>query len=222
MADTSDRPACRTVSFSPAQSQRAFRVLVEALAHPGVVHHLAPSDLGDVPAVFTPVLCLATPEVTLAMIDGDGLPVEAPYADPQLAGLLRRTGVRPAAALAEADMVMARRAPFPELIEEIRGGAAPAAERAARVFIGCEHLSTPNRRSPVPSPNMTRIWLIGRGATNGRAVDVDGAPAALFEQIAGRNAAPSAGIDTWLIDDDGAVVGVPRSSRLEVVASATR
>lgn len=218
MTNIANRPAFAPIRFSPAQAQRSFRVLLDALARPGVVHRLDPADIEGIPAVFAPVLCLADLEVSLGVIDADGLSAEPPYGDAQLAALVRRTGARPVGAVAEADMILAIRAPFPEMIAEVRRGDAFSPELGARLFVGCTRLSTPADRRAAAPQRATRIWLIGPGATNGRAVDVEGIGPALFEQLAAANASPPAGIDAWLVGDDGAVIGIPRSSRLEVVA----
>jgi alpha-D-ribose 1-methylphosphonate 5-triphosphate synthase subunit PhnH len=46
---------------------------------------------------------------------------------------------------------------------------------------------------------------------------VEGAGRELFEALSGANSAFPIGIDTWLVDKEGRVVGLPRSTTIEVV-----
>lgn len=176
-------------------SQRAFRALLDALARPGLPTLVdAPSG---VPAALVPALALADVDLTVCVLGGG---------NPRWEEVVSiATGAR-AVELEQADLVVALRAPTPDEVRSVRRGRADAPEQSAWLALGCEAIG----RGPV------QIELRGPGVPDARAVAVAGVPAEVFDALVGINRSFPAGVDTFLVAADGTVVGIPRSSSIEV------
>ncbi|MHA6618090.1 phosphonate C-P lyase system protein PhnH [Pseudonocardia sp. DLS-67] len=176
-------------------AQRAFRVVLDALAHPGV-----PADLPvtEAPAALLPVLALAdldTPTCVLGdTVDDAG--------DGAWAVALGTATSAPVAALGSARLVAALRPLATGELGAIRAGSAGAPEEAALVTLAVPALDG--------GPALT---LSGPGVPGTRTVTPRGLPADL---VATRAATVfPAGPDLLFVTPDGAVLGIPRSTRIE-------
>ncbi len=194
-------------------SLRVFRTLLDTLANPGRLHAIEQRAPGGLPAVALPALSLADLEVAVSVIgDFDS-------ASPNVATAIRRsTGARIVSDLADADMVVAVRVPALADIEQIRRGSATAPERGARLCLSCERLTADVASVADVDDRVVRVWVSGPGAMRGRLFGVAGIPGEIFETLAAVNRGHPAGVDTWIVADDGVIVGIPRSCRIEVVA----
>ena len=194
------------VRLGPADSQRIFRQLLDAFARPGTFSDL--SDIAsahDVEPVLLPALALADLGLRVALIDAD-------RADGLGEVLRRSTGAVIVDDLARAEFVVAADPPTPDDIGHLERGSSLAPELGARLVIACERLAVDG--SPNHGVDGVDLVLSGPGARDGRLITVGGVDREVFAALQSANADHPAGIDTWLVDTAGLVVGIPRSSNI--------
>lgn len=176
-------------------AQRAFRVVLDALAHPGVPAALpAVPPPGDVPTALLPVLALADLDTPTCVL-GD-------TAAGAWAAALGTATSAPVAALGSARLVAALRPLVTGELGAIRTGSAEAPEEAALVALAVPALD-----------GGPALALAGPGVPGTRTVAPRGLPADLVTTRAAT--AFPAGPDLLLVTPDGAVLGIPRSTRIE-------
>ncbi len=180
------------------QSQAVFRVLLSTLAEPGRIGRLSLEGLG---AAVVP-LSLAVVDSTFAVV-GD---------DAQLGRVRLATGAS-AVSLPEAALVALCGAVEPESIARLRRGSALEPELGAKVGVDCERLVADSGRW---SEAGVAIEFSGPGVAERTRLGVDGVAREVFVALQEANRAFPAGVDAWLVDREGQVVGIPRSSTLEV------
>jgi alpha-D-ribose 1-methylphosphonate 5-triphosphate synthase subunit PhnH len=185
------------IALDTFASQRAFRVLLAAFAAPGRVQPVWGRLPDDTPPALVVPLALADLSQSVAVV--------GPGADRWAAGVAAATGCR-VLSPPEADLVVALGEATPALVTSLRRGDALAPERGCRFTLACRTVG----RGPV------RLTLSGPGIADRTVVRVDGPTAEVFVALGVANRAFPAGIDTLLIDEDGHVVGIPRSSTVTV------
>lgn len=177
-----------TASLAPQQAQQVFRTVLDALSRPGeVLRFPAGSREFAAPAALLPVLALADLD-TPVHVDGWADLVRIQTSAP----LVERTGARLAALL--------------EPVEDLAGfraGSAGAPEEAALVTLAVRGFG-----------DGPALRLSGPGVPGHRELRVSGLPADFAAQRRELIAFP-AGFDLLLVDPDGEVVGLPRSTRVE-------
>jgi alpha-D-ribose 1-methylphosphonate 5-triphosphate synthase subunit PhnH len=182
------------------ESQRDFRVLLDVLSRPGVIGRLAVT--AGVPAATIPVAGLADVEVPLAVLAGPG---EAEWQR----ALHLATGA-PAADPGRARLVLALRTPDADEIASLPRGDALHPELGARLVIAVEGLFDPG----AAAAGDTVLILSGPGIPEVRTLVVRGLPEEIVHAMTRANADFPAGIDTFLVAPDGAVAGLPRTTRM--------
>jgi alpha-D-ribose 1-methylphosphonate 5-triphosphate synthase subunit PhnH len=170
-------------------AQRAFRAALDALARPGVPAMLPAA--GDMPPALLPVLALADLDTPVCVLGEGGW-----------AGALRTVTSAPVVPLGAARLVAALRPLAAGELAAVRAGDAAAPEEAALVALAVPALAG--------GPALT---LSGPGVPGRRAVAPRGLPPDLITARA--TAAFPAGPDLLLVAPDGAVLGLPRSTRIE-------
>ncbi len=189
------------------QSLAVFRAVLSAASRPGTRVALPAEAAPGVPPAAVPVLALADLDVAVAVLDEDAN-------GETWQSLVRSvTGCR-AAPADDADMVVAVRQPSPTDIASLRVGTAHGPEHGARLFISCRVLTDQS------TGGATTIRLSGPGASKGRTINVVGIERDVFAALAAANTSFPAGIDTWLVADNGVVVGIPRSTQIDFVEGA--
>lgn len=211
--------ACALDEF---ESQAVFRALLDAFARPGTVTCLPSSVVDRVPPALAPVLALADVDVTVAVVEH---PVDddRSAAEPRWGRIVAAaTGAR-TSAVESAAMVVAIAPPAPEVLRHLMRGSAAAPEQGTRLTIACRALLTdddlvaPDDRGTVAAAQVrSSVLLSGPGVDGSARVTALGIERAVFETIAAANDTFPAGVDTWLVADDGRVVGIPRSSTIEI------
>jgi len=183
-------------SAATALEQAAFRALLHAMSHPGLVQELPSprTDDGAWGAALVVLQSLLDHEVTFHVASDDGYPREQ---------ILRRTGAR-SAVLAEANFVLADVAHAFEAIEAAYEGPFEEPERSATFVIVCDSIGE----------GLTAVELSGPGVDGERRFEVDGIGDDLFQALARRNAVFPNGIDVILVDQGRRVACVPRSTRM--------
>ncbi len=186
-------------------SQAAFRVLLDALARPGLVLELPVPPMAPVT-----VLPLALVDHTQAIVAVGPDPAVACAVASTLA---RATGASVARDIGEADIVVVLGAGEPSVLRALRRGSALQPERGARLGLRAAGLRA-------DGPADVVLTLSGPGVAGTRRLGVDGIAGGLFLALAEVNGSFPAGVDTWLVDDGGQVAAISRSTRLRVEGRA--
>ncbi|PZG51498.1 phosphonate C-P lyase system protein PhnH [Spongiactinospora gelatinilytica] len=190
----------RGVRRDPRASQRDFRVLLDVLSRPGRIGHLAVTR--GTPAATIPVAGLADVEVPLAVLADGGRQ--------EWARALRVATGAPAAEPQAARLVLALRPLTPAEIGALPRGDALHPELGARLVQAVDAL-LPGAQA---APGDTVLALTGPGIDGRAELAVRGFGEDAARALAAANAGFPAGIDTFLVAPDGAVAGLPRSTRI--------
>lgn len=189
--------------LSPDESQQTFRVLLDALAHPGRTAHLPAALVGRAPMALVPLLAMADLETVVAVV---------PDRDGWGAALTIATGA-PVGAPVDAEWVACLEAPGADLVARLDVGSAEVPERGTRLVVAVESLTEPS----IDATSAAVLRLRGPGVAGATTLAVGGVDDEVFAALARANADFPAGIDTWLVTVDGTVAAIPRSTTLDVL-----
>lgn len=183
--------------------QQIYRVLLDAMAHPGLVYQLITHPQISIdestahPAVASVLLTLADHEVSLHIDGGDD-------ALEQLLVRRLRVSIVPAT---EADFVVTRLATLdPTLLRRVKRGSLEYPEDGATVIIVCDALT---------AADGSRLTLRGPGIREALSVRLPGLSELVLRARAEAVSGYPPGIDILLVDDAGRVIGLPRTTRME-------
>jgi alpha-D-ribose 1-methylphosphonate 5-triphosphate synthase subunit PhnH len=169
-------------------SHAVFMTLLRSLAEPGTVRDLPQLDA----SLFAGVLALADVDATFSVDDEIDHPV--------VSTLAAVTGSRPVA-IADADLVVLTNGL--ELLDKVGRGSALRPEDGARLFL------------PVTSfDGAPVVDLSGPGVPGRRRLAASGIGVDDLLRLGDASGAFPCGIDTWLIDPHGSVVGLPRTTTI--------
>lgn len=187
-------------------AQRTYRSLLRALATPGIVHRLnvhpaiAQTEFVGNPWLASALLTLLDHEVTLAV-------APVPAGDALAEFLYRRTRT-PVVSLDRADFVVAALASLdPDSLQQVKRGSLHYPDDAATLFLHVDSLA------PTSNP-AARLTVRGPGVDESHEIflpEVSDAFLAARELV---NRHYPLGIDVFLIDNAGQVIGLPRTSEL--------
>lgn len=191
-------------SMPPQQSvvgdleQRTFRTLLECMSRPGSISTLPTSPLAEGPwgGSLLVMQCVLDHEVTFAVAATD---------DSVREQLLRRTGAR-TAPLGDAGFVLADAEHAATAIAAAREGHLEEPERSATVVIRVAEVGS----------GALRAVLSGPGIDGATRLELTGLEAAALLALRERNEAYPTGIDVVLVDLEGRVACLPRSTRIEL------
>lgn len=177
-------------------SQRVFRALLRATSRPGEI--VALPETGD-GAIETVLLTLLDVEVTFCVPGPDRvLELEE--------RLLGATGAR-IAPVEEANFALIPGGDSDGAMLGLRRGTLEAPEKGATAIYGVERLAE-------DGPKI--LTLSGSGVSGSRTLSVEGLSAEELEAIRESRAYYPLGVDVYLVDEAGSLVGLPRSTRIEV------
>jgi alpha-D-ribose 1-methylphosphonate 5-triphosphate synthase subunit PhnH len=194
-------------------SQRTFGLLLDALSSPGQV-----MIVNDPPAVA------AGAAVVALAFARSGTPV-AIVGDEQLAAEVAEATLAALVPVGEARLVALMR-PDAAQVAQCRTGRAVPSDVGAKVGIACTRLASyPPRagawQAAVPqadAPGVVLLGLSGPGTGGVRRVIVEGVGREIFQAISLANRELPHGLDTWLVDEEGRVVGISRTTTIEIVS----
>ncbi|WP_028925651.1 phosphonate C-P lyase system protein PhnH [Pseudonocardia acaciae] len=182
-----------TAALRPADAQQTFRAVLDALARPGQVFRL-PVD-HRLPAALWPTLALADLGTGVCLLDPDRRWAES----------VRTATSAPAVPLERARLVAALRPITGDEVRALHRGSAGAPERAALLSVAVESID-----------GGPRTWLLsGPGVPGVKKIAPAGVPDDLVTARRDAVAGFPAGIDVLLVAPDGAVLGLPRTTRIE-------
>ena len=194
------------------RAQRAFRSVLDAFAHPGTVHEVEPAPENPArPIARDAALDLVTrlfvdQAVTFGVADSE--------ADAAAAYLTSETHAR-RVALRDADfIVVPARADAQtayEAVAEACRGTLVSPEKGATVLVGCARLVGVPAGASAAEPAVHVVALSGPGVADVNRFAVDRID--WLNARAARGDEFPCGIEIVLVDADGRVVAVPRSSQ---------
>lgn len=195
-------------AFDPVfDSQRTFRTLLDAMARPGEIRQMPLIPLQLVatwPAAVAQIgLTFLDPMTSFAVV-GDG--------EADLTAYLQRNTSAPTVMVGAAEWLFARASDpaIPTLLERLNPGTLTQPETGGTAVLLVEALSA------VPAPGATLMTLKGPGIKESLTVSVQGLTGSTLEA---RNRATSSfpmGIDLFLVDPAGQVIGLPRTTKIQV------
>lgn len=175
-------------------SQAVFRALLRTLSRPGSVEALPVVGVG---AAVVP-LALADVETTVAVHDAPGVAER----------IVRATGAA-ISPVEDAELVACCGRTTASTVERLSRGSALTPELGAKVGVDCTRLTA-------GGAGRVTLTVSGPGVDGAAVLGVDGLDAGVLQAVAAANVDPPAGIDVWLVDEEGRIAGLPRSCRLEV------
>lgn len=178
-------------------SQRVFRCLLQAVSQPGKLFTLPPFSCDALEAVARALL---DHEVTFCAVGGDASEVET--------GLSELTGAR-VSPVEEADFALISGGDSAGAMLRLKPGTLEHPERGATAIYAVEELSNSDTLS---------LELSGPGVPGRRTLGVGGIERPEAAAIQKTRLDYPLGIDVYLVDGAGRVAGLPRSTRLEVIA----
>lgn len=198
------------------RAQRAFRSVLDAFARPGTVHQMeTPPDAPARPASLDASLELLArlfvdQAVTFCVADSE--------ADAAAAYLASETHAR-RAPLRDADFVVvparADAQTACEAVAEACRGTLISPEKGATVLMGCARLSDVPESGEVAEPAVHAVALRGPGVERENRFAVDRADWVRARDERGDEF--PCGIEIVLVDPDGRIVAIPRSSRATLI-----
>ncbi|MGF1599489.1 MAG: phosphonate C-P lyase system protein PhnH [Acidimicrobiales bacterium] len=187
--------------LSSTTSQRVFDTLLRSLAEPGTIRFL-PVDYPEVEPALALALALADVGVIVNVDDDPDHPWSQAVAE--------ATGAT-VGPVGSASIVIST-SPTPALFERVAVGDPLTPEDGARVALAVAGLATG------PAAGHVVVELRGPGVPGRRVLAIDGPGPEVVGRLGTGSGPFPTGFDTWLFARDGSVVGVPRSTTVDLVA----
>ncbi len=197
-----------TVFDEVFDSQAVFRALLDSLSRPGTISMIAPRPYGSLPGgLFAPALSilktLCDHHVSFSLGSAGAKPEWVSYLEMNLSTPFRRVD--------EADSVLFDGAVFDGDFLRLNPGSLEFPERSGTALLCVRLLSDQGE----PVRGRRELILRGPGVKGRARLSVDGLDARYIEERANANRFYPMGIDLLLVDAEGRVAGVPRTSAVE-------
>jgi alpha-D-ribose 1-methylphosphonate 5-triphosphate synthase subunit PhnH len=181
------------------RDQSVFRALINCMSRPGTIGSLPLNTLQSSPnpAVTAIVRCLVDHEVSFSVVNGDRVFSEQ---------LLRFTGSRQAEP-DSADFIIEMDPTSIDAVNSAKIGTDEFPNESATVIVSVDSLAS----GPLT------IHLTGPGVKSRRSLPVRGVTSAVVRAISDRNQDFPLGIDVVLVDADGRIACIPRTSAISCV-----
>ena len=179
-------------------TQQAFRVLLQALSHPGEIYLLSPGDPGQgLPLLLQTLL---DHEVGFAVIGPDG---------ESCAGLVREWTKAPLTEVPGADFIIVTDGNSRGGLLQAKRGTLEYPDQGATIIYLVESLGAGVNAG-------SQISLQGPGINEEMQTNISGLAAAEIFDLKKINQEFPLGVDCFFLDTAGRVMGLPRSTQLEV------
>jgi alpha-D-ribose 1-methylphosphonate 5-triphosphate synthase subunit PhnH len=192
--------------------QQTFRVTLNALANPGQIERIAVTPRPDAPALNGN---RATTQLLMALLDHEvSFSVEpGPDSGAFAAYILKRTRCPIVSADRAAFVVADHSRLDPQLPLELRTGNFDYPDDAATLIVQVPSLDQ-------AQAGETTLSLEGPGVPGRRLLKLSGIDAAFFAAREQANRHYPIGIDLILIDQEGRIAGLPRTTQVSIVTGA--
>lgn len=193
-------------------AQRVFHAAMDAFARPGTVHRLpAAAAVANIPAVVTPLLALADIMTPIAAVASGDSEIDAAVA--VVARLVNTRIVGPA------DARFGLAFGEPDDLSTLNRGSHWSPEAGAMLFQRVESLRPLPVATSSPVTEQGAWKLTGPGIKPGEPalLQVGGLGIRFVAERAERVSDYPAGIDVLLVTDDGDLVGLSRTTQIEVI-----
>ena len=205
--------------LTPAESQVVFRRLLDALARPGRIAWLPADVARRVPPVLVPLLALCDLEVTCCVVQESETPVD-------WSQVVSATTAARMVPMHQAAWVAALGPLDGGHVLRLQRGTALAPELGTRLVQACRQLHMGEGEQPWsstdPDAGHVTVELRGPGIPEQRRVTVTGVGVDYFDALNATNAAFPAGVDMWLVAESGALIGLPRTTKVTVITHGTK
>ena len=191
-------------------AQPVFRALVDAVSNPGRPVDLPAGPEGLHPVVL-PVLTVVDLQTVLSVVDTDSQRARS------LASAIGRvTGAPVGDDHRSADVVLVTdpAAFTPDLVWTLLTGTAMSPEQGAKVFVACSAIVEADAAVDDVASDGSAVVVTGPVASDGRRITITGVDPRTLAVVDRVNGAYPAGIDVFVVDPTGRVIGLPRSNRL--------
>ena len=197
-----------TVFDEVFDSQAVFRALLDSLSRPGTISMIAPRPYGSLPGgLFALALSilktLCDHHVSFSLGSAGAKPEWVSYLEMNLSTPFRRVD--------EADYVLFDGEEFDADFLRLNPGSLEFPERSGTALLCVRLLSDQGE----PVRGRRELILRGPGVKGRARLSVDGLDARYIEERANANRFYPMGIDLLLVDAEGRVAGVPRTSAVE-------
>ena len=185
----------RLAPLTSKDSTLVFRALLQAFAFPGRVAQLPPHLVARMPALSLPLLALTDIETSFCAPD-----------EPELEGEIATITSARISNSRDAQFVMHRDVPSREFVIGLGRGTSFRPELGARMVLAWN----------APFDANIEVGLSGPGVVPGSSLRVGHDLVEFLAVRAEVNAQPPAGIDCWLVSTNGEVVGLPRTTQIQM------
>ncbi|MFZ5453588.1 MAG: phosphonate C-P lyase system protein PhnH [Thermodesulfobacteriota bacterium] len=187
-----------TIYNGPLATQQAFRILLQALSHPGEIYPLSPGDPGQ-----------GLPLLLYTLLDHEvGFAVIGPDSD-SCAGLVRDWTKAHLTEVPGADFIIVTDGCSQGEIRQAKRGTLEYPDRGATIIYLVASLGR-------EEPAGLGIKLQGPGVAQERRLRITGLAADEIFELKKINQEFPLGVDCFFLDRSGRVMGLPRSTQLEV------
>ncbi|NBQ99579.1 MAG: phosphonate C-P lyase system protein PhnH [Actinobacteria bacterium] len=187
--------------------QRVFSMLLRTLSRPGEIG-LMPDHESVVPASVMPLLCLVGHGTPFAVVGTDD--------DRMLGGAVARVTGGNQCPVEDAAYVAFLESPASADLVSLRIGDAMRPDLAAQILVPVGVISRADDRAGHVLATVL-LSLEGPGVDGCASVRVSGIGEPLLGMLSTRHSSFPAGVDVWLVDTLGNVIGLPRSTRVTVL-----
>lgn len=198
-----------SASLDAFESHVVFRCLLDSIARPGEVQTLPTALVERLPAALVPLVALADVDVPVAVVE----PTADAGGRPWAAVVAAATGA-PVVSVRSARMLASLEPLSVELVGLLQTGTSSAPELGTRVVSTCASIHVDHPAAPASAVSFV---IRGPGVEGTRAVSIDGPAADAVAALAALNSGSPLGVDSWFVTRSGRVLGLPRSTRIELI-----
>lgn len=198
--------ACK---FDALESQAIFKLMLDTTSQPGLIADLPRRIVDRIPSSLALLVVLADVETRVHVID---TPTSV-WAE----AVTGATGARPSR-VEDADLIAVPVDASDQLTSIFtlaHPGSAFSPESGARLMIGVNDI----RSHGVSDSAGVQLVVRGPGVDGERVLCIDGLTEADVAAWCTTNSRFPAGVDVWFTTDEGRITAIPRSSRLDIVAT---
>lgn len=187
------------------ESQKVFKTLIGALSNPGKIFHIDSQVWNRVDQGVISLLALLGHETPFCVVDPDS--------ETQTTLVQRITTAKPVP-LSEARYIAINRPVSEEEFSCIPAGTNLRPDLAAQVTVRCRGQFFMNQDG---TRNGVTVQITGPGVLAIQSISFEYIDLVVLNALVNRPAEFPSGVDVWFVSESGQVVGIPRTSIIEIV-----